>query len=118
MAIWYAESMKSTVYGKTADGKHGGYAWKYNGRGWKAVIAGRPRFHVFAAPFFVDGESKLALLKQLIRRPHYARKFHEAPATACDVPLFHPCGLYNFYLANITKILLCIHRDLFLKFLH
>ena len=53
---------------KTADGKHGGYAWKYNGRRWKAVIAGRPRFHVFAAPFFVDGESKLALLEQLIRR--------------------------------------------------
>ena len=70
---------------------------KYNGRGWKAVITGRPRFHVFAAPFFVDGGSKLALLKQLIRRPHYARKFHEAPATACDVPLFHPCGLYIMY---------------------
>ena len=41
---------------------------KYDGRGWKAVIAGRPRFHVFAAPFFVDGESKLALLEQLIHR--------------------------------------------------
>ena len=84
MAIWYAESMTATVYGKAADGRHGGYAWKYDGRGWKAVIAGRPRFHVFAAPFFVDGGSKLALLKQLIRRPHYARKIHEAPATACD----------------------------------
>ena len=98
--------MTATVYGKATDGKHGGYAWKYDGRGRKAVIAGRPRFHVFAAPFFVDGGSKLALLEQLIRRHTMlanSMKLRQQPVMTA-LPSLRPVFFYHLRKSSFSIV--------------
>ena len=85
---------------------HGGYAWKYNGRGRKAVIAGRPRFHVFAAPFFVDGGSKLALLEQLIRRHTMlakSMKLRQQPVMTA-LPSLRPVFFYHLRKSSFSIV--------------